>query len=95
MVRPKGTVSFIFPTPRMHDLINACQGKLGGLLIYPLWPKPGQPSKRFILQGRKNSNASTILHPGLVLHGESGAYTPQAQGILRAGKSLYLDEDKV
>lgn len=90
MVRPKGSVTFIFPTPRLDDLIAACHGKLGGIIVYPLWPKPGQPSKRVIVQGRKNSQGPMILHPGLMLHGESGAYTAEAQGILRAGNALKL-----
>ena len=41
-------------------------------------------------QGRKGSRAPLTLLPGFVLHGEDGAFTPQAQAILRDGAALRL-----
>jgi tRNA1(Val) A37 N6-methylase TrmN6 len=61
-----------------------------GVSAYPLWPRAADTAKRVILQARKGSAAAFALLPGLVLHASSGAYTPEADAILRAGAALAL-----
>lgn len=90
MVQPKGTVSFIYTSDRMDDLIKCASERLSDLILFPLWPKAGRAAKRFLLRGRKNVEGPTTIASGLVLHDESGAYSQSAQAILRAGKSLDL-----
>ncbi len=62
-----------------------------GVTLIPLWPRAELPAKRVILQVVKGSGAAFVLHPGLILHQNDGAYTPQAQAILRGGSALALD----
>jgi tRNA1Val (adenine37-N6)-methyltransferase len=62
----------------------------GGIVIFPLWPRAGEAAKRVILQCRKASAAALVLSPGLILHDESGAYTPEADAVLRCGEALAL-----
>ena len=90
MTRPKGTVTFIYRADRLDHLLGNLCGKVGDIIIYPLWPGSGKPAKRVIVQGRKNSNGSLRLAPGLVLHNPDGSYTPQADAILWDGASLVL-----
>ena len=61
-----------------------------GVSMLPLWPRTGEPAKRVLLQVRKGSGAAFTLLPGLVLHDSSGAYTPEANAILRGGAALAL-----
>jgi len=62
-----------------------------GVTLFPLWPRAELPAKRVILRVAKGSGAAFVLHPGLILHQKGGAYTAQAQAILRGGSALALD----
>jgi tRNA1(Val) A37 N6-methylase TrmN6 len=61
-----------------------------GVSVLPLWPRAGEPAKRVIVQARKASRAPFALLPGLVLHQPDGAWTPEAQAVLRCGAPLAL-----
>jgi tRNA1Val (adenine37-N6)-methyltransferase len=61
-----------------------------GLCAFPLWPHQNEAPKRVIVQARKGSNAPFALLPGLVLHGRDGAWTPEADAVLRRGSALAL-----
>lgn len=89
MLRPKGTLSLIHSADRLSDVLSALSTHhFGGLIVFPLWPGPGKPAKRVLIRGQKGSRAPTILHPGMILHRESGAYTPEADAILRDGTAI-------
>jgi tRNA1(Val) A37 N6-methylase TrmN6 len=90
MVRPKGTVTFIHRADQLDRIMSCFTGKLGDIVIFPLWPGKGKPAKRVIVRGCKNSNGSLRLSPGLVLHGTDGKFTPEAESILRDGAALIL-----
>lgn len=90
MVRPKGSVTFIFTSDRLDELLSCMHGKLGEILIFPLWSKAGQPAKRIIVRGRKNIKAPCKILSGLVLHTLDGSYTKEANSILQDGKGLDL-----
>jgi len=61
-----------------------------GVTVLPLWPRLGEPARRVIVQVRKASRAPFSLLPGLVLHREDGAFTPEAEAVLRRGVALAL-----
>lgn len=61
-----------------------------GVSVLPLWPRLGEPARRVIVQVRKASRAPFALAPGLVLHREDGAFTPEAEAVLRRGAALAL-----
>jgi tRNA1Val (adenine37-N6)-methyltransferase len=61
-----------------------------GVSVLPLWPRAGEPAKRVIVQARKASRAPFVLLPGLVLHQQDGASTPEAEAVLRRGAVLAL-----
>jgi len=91
-----GTVTFIHRADRLDELLAAMQGRAGGTVIYPLWPKAvgaraeggSRPAKRVIVQARKGKSGPARLLPGLVLHDDDGAYTPAAEDVLRGGEAL-------
>jgi tRNA1(Val) A37 N6-methylase TrmN6 len=90
MVKSGGTVTIIQRTDRLAEILEGLSGRLGGLVVMPLWPGVGKPAKRVIVAGKKGSAASLTLAPGLVLHRPDGGYTDQAEAILREGGSLRL-----
>lgn len=90
MVRPKGTVTFIHRADRLAEILSYFNGKLGDIVVYPLWPGEGKPAKRVLVRGRKNSHGTLTLSPGMVLHHSDGKYTPMAEAILRNGAALTM-----
>jgi tRNA1(Val) A37 N6-methylase TrmN6 len=90
MVKSGGTVTVIQRADRLAEVLESLSGRLGGLVVMPLWPGVGKPAKRVIVAGRMGSAASLTLAPGLVLHRSDGGYTDEAEAILRDGGSLRL-----
>lgn len=90
MVKSGGTVTVIQRADRLAELLQGLSGRLGGLMVMPLWPGVGKPAKRVLVAGRMGSAAPLTLAPGLVLHRTDGGYTEEAEAILRDGGSLRL-----
>lgn len=88
MLRPKGSLVVVYRADRLDDLLAALQGKIGEIVILPLWPKAGRPAKRILLRARKGIASPLCLLPGLILHEEDGRYTPKAEAVLRHGGGL-------
>lgn len=88
MARPKGTITFIHRADRLHEILSYFHGKMGDIVIFPLWPGPGKPAKRVIIRGRKSMNGPSTLSQGLMLHLPDGRYTDAAENILRNGAAL-------
>ncbi|MBK8173823.1 MAG: methyltransferase [Rhodospirillales bacterium] len=90
MVRTAGTVTLIQRADRLADVLAGLNGRLGALVIQPLWPGAGKAAKRVIVSGQKGSGAPLTLLPGLILHQAGGAYTDQIDAILRDAAPLDL-----
>jgi len=88
-----GTFTLILRADRLAEVLAALPGR--GTVIFPLWPKQGEAAKRVIVQARKGARAAPVLLPGLVLHQADGAYTPEADAVLRDGASLALDSRRL
>jgi tRNA1(Val) A37 N6-methylase TrmN6 len=83
-----GCLTAILRADRLNEALAALP--LGGITALPLWPRSGEPAGRVLVQARKGSRASFRLLPGLALHDETGAYTPDADAILRGESALAL-----
>jgi len=90
MVRAKGTVTFIHRADRIDALLGQLAGRFGGIVIFPLWPRAGQPAGRVLVQARKQIAAPARLAAGLVLHEADGRFTAAAEAVLRGGDALVL-----
>ncbi len=89
-VRRKGAVTFIHRADRLDDLLAAFRGRAGGIIVFPLWPKPGAAARRVLVRARKGVRAPLTLAAGLVLHTADNRFTPAAEGVLREGHGLAL-----
>jgi tRNA1(Val) A37 N6-methylase TrmN6 len=90
MARPKGTITFIHRADSLDRILSSLTGKVGDIVVYPLWPGKGKPAKRVLVRGCKNSNGPLRFAPGLTLHGVDGRFTPEAEAILRDAAPLIL-----
>ena len=78
MVRPKGTLSVIHRADRLDALLAALAGRLGGTIVYPLWPGPGaKPAKRVVVRGRLRDSRDheTVAGPGAARTGMEATRT--------------------
>lgn len=87
LLKPDGTFAIVHRAERVSDIIQALKG-CGATNITPLWPQAHQPAKRVIVTTRKGRKSPTTIHPGIILHGPDGAYTREANAILRDGSAL-------
>lgn len=89
-VKDGGTVTIVHRADVLGGLLEGLSPRLGALIVWPLWPREGQPAKRVIVQGVKGSKAPLTLGPGLVLHTDDHTFTPEAAAILRQAGPLTL-----
>jgi len=88
MIKPQGRFYMINRAEALEEILAVIHGKLGDIEVIPLYSKPGQNAKRVIIRARKDSKAPLIVHPGVIIHQESGEYGETARKILRDGEIL-------
>ncbi len=88
-LRPRGSLTLVLGADHMAQGLAALSGAgCGSLAVLPLWPKPGRAARLVLLRGVRGGRGPARLLPGLVLHQESGAFTPEAQAVLRDGEAM-------
>ena len=83
-----GSFTAILRADRLNEALAALPET--GVVVYPLWPKAGEPARRVLVQLRKGGRTPFRLLPGLILHEASGAYTGEADAVLRGEAPLAL-----
>ena len=94
LLAPKGRLHLIHRPDALPALLFACEGRLGGLRIRPVFGKPEAPAIRIILSGVKGSRAPSSIEPGLVLHEEDGRFTAAAEAIHRGDALIATRADR-
>lgn len=90
LARHKGSVTLIHRADRLDHILARLAGRVGDIIVFPLWPKSGQAAKRIIVTGRVGTRGTLTMAAGLVLHGQDGGYTEAAEAVLRHGQALAL-----
>ena len=83
-----GSFTAILRADRLNEALAALPET--GVTVFPLWPKAGDAARRVLIQVRKGARTPFCLLPGMILHQPSGAYTPEADAILRGEAALAL-----
>ncbi len=84
-LKPKGSITLILPASGYPAAACALRQRCGGITLFPLWPRFGQPAKIAIIAARKGSKSPDRILPGLTLHDDHGI-TAEAEAILRGGQ---------
>ncbi|WP_291295211.1 tRNA1(Val) (adenine(37)-N6)-methyltransferase [Elioraea sp.] len=88
-VEQGGTVTLALTPAHLPDALAAlAAARLGSATLLPLWPRAGLPAKRLLLAGRKGGRGACRILPGLVLHRADGAFTDEAEAVLRHAGTL-------
>jgi tRNA1(Val) A37 N6-methylase TrmN6 len=90
MARPKGSITFVHRADRVDALLGYLASRVGGIVVFPLWPAAGRDASRVLVRARKQIAAPARLAAGLVLHEADGRFTAAAQAVLRHGEALPL-----
>jgi tRNA1(Val) A37 N6-methylase TrmN6 len=90
MARDKGSLTFIHRADRIDALLGCLAGRVGEIVVFPLWPMAGRPANRILVQARKQITAPARVSPGLILHEADGAFTVAANAVLRGAAALPL-----
>lgn len=90
MLKSKGIFTMIHRAERLPEILGYLGDRIGGVVIYPLWAGPNKHARRIILQGRKGVGGESRLSPGMMLHGGTEKYTPEAEAILRHLQPIIL-----
>ena len=89
-LRPRGGLTLIHRADRLDEILALLRIRFGGIIVCPLWPRPGNPARRVLIAARLGSRAPLVLSPGFALHQEDGGNTPAAEAVLRQGAALPL-----
>lgn len=88
MAAPGGSITLIHRADALATLLRLLEGRFGALTVLPLFPRSDEAASRIIIQGMKGSRAPLRLLSGMVLHERGGAFTPEANAILKSGERL-------
>lgn len=83
-----GSFTMIHRADMVDKIIAGLGKKFGAVEIIPLYPRAGEEAKRVIVRAIKDRKTPARLHAGIVLHESDGAYTKDADAILRDGRVL-------
>jgi tRNA1(Val) A37 N6-methylase TrmN6 len=89
VLRHRGTLTLIVPAaglPAGMAALIACGCPPEALL--PLWPKAGRAAKLVLVRGVKSGRGPFRVLPGFVIHLPDGAFTVEAEALLRDGAAI-------
>jgi tRNA1(Val) A37 N6-methylase TrmN6 len=92
VLRSKGSLTIIHRADRLQDLLVALKENArdaGEIVVFPLWPETRRnPAIRVIVRARKGVATPLRIAHGLVLHASDGAFTQDADAVLRDAQAL-------
>ncbi len=89
IVRPGGGIAIIARPHSIAAILDALEGRFGGLQIVGVQPRPDQAAIRIVVRGIRGSRAKLSLMPALILHEENGnAFGARANAINNGQESL-------
>jgi tRNA1Val (adenine37-N6)-methyltransferase len=83
LCRPDGRVAVVFPATRAGELLGALQARgLPAARLRPVYPRPGQPATRILVEARRQAAARPlVVEPPLLVH-EGAGYSEEVRRFL-------------
>jgi tRNA1(Val) A37 N6-methylase TrmN6 len=89
-LRPGGSMAVIARPASLKEILDASNGRFGGLRILPVLPRPDEAAIRIVIAGVKGSRAGLSIEPTLVLHGETGnGFSARAEAVINGEAELF------
>jgi tRNA1(Val) A37 N6-methylase TrmN6 len=83
LLKAGGTIGLIHRAAAFAEILQALSGRFGEIRVLPVHPAADRPAGRILVRARSASRGKLQFLPGLVLHRADGAWTPEADDILR------------
>ncbi|WP_253963290.1 tRNA1(Val) (adenine(37)-N6)-methyltransferase [Aurantimonas marianensis] len=91
LLDPGGLFTAIVRPDALPAMLQASEGRLGGMRVLPVHSRPMTPAKRLIVSGRKGSRAPLAVLPGRTLHAPDGGLEPFAEALAAGTANIRLD----
>lgn len=88
VLRPGGTLSMIWRADGLADVLAALRRGFGGVMVLPVFPKPGEAAIRVLVSARKGSRQPSAYYEGIVLNTAAGTPTQEFERIGRGDGGL-------
>lgn len=88
LLRPKGVLAMIHRADALADILAGLGAGFGGVRITPVHPRAGAAATRVIVRATKAAKAPLAILPGVILHGDGGRFTPEAEALHRGEARL-------
>lgn len=88
LLKSNGTLTMIFPSFGLDEILSFLHKKFGAIEIIPLWSRVGEPAKRIIIRAIKDRKTPLIVRAGIIIHNVDGTYTKEADEILRDAQPI-------
>lgn len=92
-LRAHGELTLIHRAHRLREILDALDGRLGSVRVFPIRPCSDKPARRVIVRARKGSKGPLSLLCGLDLHPtdkDKGKFTPEADAIFRGERHIWM-----
>jgi tRNA1(Val) A37 N6-methylase TrmN6 len=88
LLKAGGQLGLIHRPESLPAIANALAAAFGDIRVLPVYPVRDRPAIRVLIRAERGSRGSLKMLPGLILHQEGGAWTPEADAILRGQAEL-------
>ena len=90
VLRPGGIVAVIARPTSLQSILDACEGRFGGVQLLPVLPRPREPAIRILVSGSRGSRGKFSIGPPLVLHDEAGnGFSERAEAVINGVAWVY------
>lgn len=88
LLAPGGRLALIHRPEAIEAIMAGLKGRFGAVTIRPVHPAPGAPAHRLLVGAVKGRRTAPVLMPGLVLAGQDGRPSAEAERLLRDGEAV-------
>ena len=88
LLKPGGRLGIIQRAAALGDILAALSGRFGDVAVLPIHPHAGEPASRIVVRARLAHRGPLRVAHGLALHAPGGAWTHEADAILRGRATL-------
>ena len=92
LLKPNAVLTLIWRADALDDVLAALADDFGDVGVLPVLPRAGAPAIRILVRAARGARPGRRDDPALVLNDAEGRPTAAAEDILRAGKTLVLNE---
>lgn len=92
-LKERGTITLVHRADRIDEIVRCLGGRVGAVAVLEFLTKAdGRPAKRAIVQATKGATPTEIKRRTMLLHDDDGAFTADAQAILRDARPIAISD---